>query len=251
MTNLAPCIDINNIYTQFGDQIIHNNISFTVYKGEILGLIGGSGSGKSVLLKYMMGLHQPQKGHIVYHPPFSQKNIGVLFQSGALISSLTVLENVMLPLVKGAHIHEHIGINLALHKLHRMGLSTQDSQKYPSSLSGGMIKRVGIARALILEPPLLFLDEPTAGLDPLSASEFDELLRDIKNNFNLTVVMVTHDLDTLASTCDRFAVLVDQNIMIGQKEIMIKNPHPWIQSYFQGNRGKRLFGEQTYPSKRV
>lgn len=236
-----PSLEIQNLSTRFGVQLIHHNLSFTVYQGEILGIIGGSGSGKSVLLKYMMGLHVPQKGKIIYHPPFSKDNIGVLFQSGALISSLTVLENVMLPLVKVAHVHEPIAINLALSKLRRVGLTAQDSQKYPSSLSGGMIKRVGIARALILEPQLLFLDEPTAGLDPLSASEFDDLLMEIKRNFNLTVVMVTHDLDTLAATCDRLAVLVDQKIIIGDKNTIAHHSHPWIHDYFQGKRGERLF----------
>lgn len=238
---MKSVLDVKNLSTKFGEQVIHNDISFSVQAGEILGIVGGSGSGKSVLIKYMIGLALPQKGHILYHHPYTRRDIGVLFQSGALLSSLTVLENVMLPLQKVIGVEESLAREIALMKLDAVGIKAADALKYPSSLSGGMVKRVGIARAIAMEPKVLFLDEPTAGLDPITASEFDALILELKRNYDLTVVMVTHDLDTLATTCDRFAVLVDKNIIIGPTQEIIQNPHPWIQHYFHGTRGERLF----------
>ncbi len=239
---MKACLELQHVTTQFGSQLVHDDVSLTVNKGEVLGIVGGSGSGKSVLLKYMMGLHTPQKGKIVYHHPFSRNDIGVLFQTGALMSSLTVLENIMLPLTKVAHVKRDIAVPLAMIKLKSVGLGARDAAKYPASLSGGMIKRVGLARALILEPPLLFLDEPTAGLDPLSANEFDELILELRKNSHLTVIMVTHDLDTLAMVCDRIGFLVDKKIYMGKKKDITHMEHPQIRAYFQGQRGKRLFG---------
>lgn len=234
-------LDIKNIHTQFGTQVIHQDISFQVYAGEILGIVGGSGSGKSVLMNYLIGLNTPQKGSVIYHAPFSKHAIGVLFQQGALLSSLTVLENIMLPLQKVLHLDQEIAKDLSLLKLRDVGLSERDASKYPSNLSGGMVKRVGIARALAMEPKILFLDEPTAGLDPITASDFDDLILMLKKSFDLTIVMITHDLDTLSKTCDRIAVLVDQNIKIGTLEEISHNSHPWMMAYFQGVRGRHLF----------
>ncbi|MBX9977912.1 MAG: ATP-binding cassette domain-containing protein [Alphaproteobacteria bacterium] len=236
------CIDVRHLTTRFGEQLIHDDISFSIISGEVLGIVGGSGSGKSVLLKFMMGLNDSQNGKITYHKPFNSQNIGVLFQNGALISSLTVVENIMLPLTKIAHVDQDMARALALKKLRTVGLNAQDGDKSPSSLSGGMIKRAGIARALILEPPLLFLDEPTAGLDPLAANDFDDLVLRVKNHSNLTVVMITHDLDTLAKVCDRIGVLVDKKIIMCEKKDIAHVDHPWVQSYFHGERAKRLFG---------
>lgn len=238
---MRTVLDAKNIHTQFGDQIIHKDLSLQIYEGEIFCIVGGSGTGKSVLLNYLIGLDDPQKGAVVYHHPFSRHSIGVLFQQGALLSSLTVLENIMLPLQKVLHIDPKIAHDLALLKLRDVGLSGKDAQKYPSSLSGGMVKRVGIARALAMEPKILFLDEPTAGLDPITANDFDDLILDLKKHFDLTIVMITHDLDTIAKTCDRIGVLVDKNMVTGTLKEICKNPHPWIQNYFRGVRGEHVF----------
>lgn len=235
-------LDVKHIKTKVGEQVIHDDISFDVKRGEIFCIVGGSGSGKSFLLRFIIGLEEPQHGKIVYHHPYSRQKIGVLFQSGALLSSLTVLENVMLPMRQHLTIKKETAEVLAFKQLEQMGLEKRDGSKYPAQLSGGMIKRVGLARALILKPPLLCLDEPTAGLDPLAAEEFDNLLLDCKSKLDLTVLMITHDLDTLRKTADRIGVILDHKMIHGTVNDVTSNPNPWIQHYFHGERGMRLFG---------
>lgn len=231
---------VRDIKTKFSGQVIHDGISFDLQRGEIFCIVGGSGSGKSVLLRFIIGLDEPQHGKIIYRPPYSRKKIGVLFQSGALLSSLTVLENVMLPMRQFQDIKT--AEELAFKQLEQMGLEKRDAEKYPAQLSGGMIKRVGLARALILKPPFLCLDEPTAGLDPLAAQEFDNLLLDCRKKMDLTVLMITHDLDTLHKTADRIGIILDHKMTSGTVSEVTHNPTPWIQHYFHGERGKRLFG---------
>lgn len=237
----TTCMSVRHIHTQFGDHVVHHDISFDVQSGEILGIVGASGSGKSVLLSHMMGLTSPSKGEVRYHAPFSRQNIGVLFQRGALLSSMTVLENIMMPLVKVARMDALTSSILAYEQLSRVGLSRYDGDKLPAELSGGMVKRVALARALVLDPQIVFLDEPTAGLDPLAADAFDQLVKHLKDAFSLTIVMVTHDLDTLSHVCDRFGVLVDQNIRILTRDQLKQESHPWIHAYFFEGRGARLF----------
>ncbi len=242
---MGDLITVSNLSTQFGDQIIHNDISFSIQKGETFGIIGGSGTGKSVLMRFIVGLEPPQKGEVLYQTPYSKNNVGILFQSGALISSLTVLENVTLPLITGHDLPKHLAEDIASFKLSQVGLQKQDFHKYPANISGGMVKRVGIARALALDPPILFLDEPTAGLDPIAANDFDKLIVKIKENFNLTVVMITHDLDTIAYLCNRVGVLVEKKIQVMALEDIPKVQNPWIHDYFLGERGKRIFATQS------
>lgn len=236
----ASILTLRQIHTQFGSQIVHDHLDLDVFSGEILGIVGGSGSGKSVLLRIMAGLDTPQKGRVVY--PKTDIQRGMLFQNGALISSLSVVENVAVPLIEMAKTSSRLAYQIARHKLSLVGLGADAADKYPSQLSGGMVKRVGIARALALDPEIVFLDEPTAGLDPISAAGFDELVLDLRAKLNLTVVLVTHDLDTLHRICDRLAVLVDHQVIAGKIEEIAHQNHPWIQSYFQGIRGYRLFG---------
>ena len=240
-------LKVSNLTTQFGKQIVHKNLSLTVYEGEVLGIVGGSGSGKSVLLKFMIGLVPPQKGKIIYNtePTYPSSQIGVLFQYGALLSSLTVLENIMIPLTEIAKLSPDFAQELAFIKLSLVGLPADTGSKYPSQLSGGMIKRVGLARALALDPKILFLDEPTSGLDPISAEEFDDLILTLQNQLKMTVVMVTHDLDSLVRICNRVAVLLDHQVTAGPVEEVARIDHPWIHNYFQGVRGKRLFKKGT------
>lgn len=241
----SSLIDVKNLSTAFGSQIIHDKLNLSVYSGEVLGIVGGSGSGKSVLLRFMIGLVPPQQGQIVYHttPPYPANQIGVLFQYGALISSLTVLENIMIPLREIAKLSLQLSEELALIKLSLVGLPLSAAHKYPSQLSGGMIKRVGLARALALDPEILFLDEPTSGLDPIAAASFDQLILDLQAILKMTVVMITHDLDSLLHICNRVAVLVDHKVIAGTVPEVAAINHPWIHDYFQGIRGKRLFEE--------
>lgn len=247
-TPLRPLIEIKNLGTCFGPQVVHKNLNLSVYPGEVLGIVGGSGTGKSVLLRFMIGLERPQSGKIIYHttPPYPQYQIGVLFQYGALISSLTVIENIMIPLRELAKISVEMAQELAMIKLSLVGLPPETAHKFPAQLSGGMIKRVGLARALALDPEILFLDEPTSGLDPISAADFDQLIRDLQQYLKMTVVMITHDLDSLLNICNRVAVLVDQHVITGTVADVSTIDHPWIRHYFQGVRGKRLFkGEEN------
>jgi len=240
---MTAIVQIKNLSTQFGTQVVHDDLSFDVHRGEVLGIVGGSGSGKSVLMTYMIGLLSPQSGTITYHldRPFSPYLAGVLFQHGALISSLTVLENIMIPLKEVALIPDSLARDIGMLKIEMVGLPLDSAFKHPSQLSGGMIKRAALARALALDPPILYLDEPTSGLDPISAAAFDRLIRHLQKQLKITVVMITHDLDSLVQICDRIAVLVDKKVLIGSLDEIQKIEHPWIKDYFHGSRGERYF----------
>ncbi|CAK0779279.1 phospholipid/cholesterol/gamma-HCH transport system ATP-binding protein [Azospirillaceae bacterium] len=244
-----PVIQVSGLVTRFGAHIIHDQLDLDVWRGEVLGVVGGSGSGKSVLLKIITGLLRPSAGRIEVLGHDVQRldrrgrvslqaMCGVLFQDGALFSSLTVAENIRVPLVEhtdlsSALIEEVIRVKIAL-----VGLPPDAARKYPSQLSGGMRKRAGLARALALDPEILFLDEPTAGLDPIGAAAFDGLIGDLRRGLGLTVFMVTHDLDSLAAICDRIAVLIDQRLLVGSLENLQRETNPWIRDYFSGPRGR-------------
>lgn len=240
---MAAIIDVKNLSTQFGKQVVHKDLNLSVTQGEVLGIVGGSGSGKSVLMRFMVGLAPPQKGQIIYNIPggFDQSHIGVLFQHGALLSSISVLENIMTPIREVAKLPLEIARDLAMLKIEAVGLPLETAFKSPSQLSGGMIKRAALARALALDPPILFLDEPTSGLDPISAAAFDHLIRKLQKELKITVVMITHDLDSLVQICDRIAVLVDRKVFVGPLAEVVKIDHPWIKGYFHGSRGERYF----------
>jgi phospholipid/cholesterol/gamma-HCH transport system ATP-binding protein len=241
-----PILKVEGIVNRFGKQVVHDGVSFTVNKGEIIGIVGGSGSGKSVLLKTMVGLHKPNEGQVTIGgkrlgsitPAQSASLLGVLFQQGALFSSMTVARNIMFPLAEHTQLNERERAVVAQLKLALAGLPPEAGAKYPSELSGGMIKRASLARALALDPEILFLDEPTAGLDPVAAADFDNLVLELNRSLNATVVMVTHDLDTLFSVCTRVAVLVDKKILMDTLPNLLKNKHPWIQEYFHGPRAR-------------
>lgn len=242
-------IQVRGIVNAFGDTVIHDHLDLDVYRGEVLGVVGGSGAGKSVLLRTIIGLNEPREGSIrvfgqetqhLEGPALHaiQARWGVLFQEGALFSSQTVAENIQVPMREYTHMSQALMNEIASVKLSMVGLPEGTAAKHPSELSGGMKKRAGLARALALDPDLVFLDEPTAGLDPISASQFDELIRDLQKSLGLTVFMVTHDLDTLHAITDRIAVLVDKKIKVGTIDTLRRDPHPWIQEYFNGPRGR-------------
>jgi phospholipid/cholesterol/gamma-HCH transport system ATP-binding protein len=242
-------IRVRGVVNVMGGNLVHDHLDLDVMKGEVLGVVGGSGSGKSVLLRTIVGLQRPTEGEITVLGEHIgdlqgrslralQMRWGVLFQDGALFSAQTVAQNIQVPLREYLHLPHDLLEEVAAMKLALVGLPPDAGQKYPSELSGGMKKRAGLARALALDPELLFLDEPTAGLDPISASQFDELLKDLQKSLGLTVFMVTHDLDTLKATTDRIAVLVNKKITIGTIDELRKNPDPWIQEYFSGVRGR-------------
>jgi phospholipid/cholesterol/gamma-HCH transport system ATP-binding protein len=248
--NREPIIKIRGLVNAFGDQVVHNGLDLDVYKGEILGVVGGSGTGKSVMLKSIIGLITPVAGTIEVlgqdmmglslekQGEFGRK-WGVLFQDGALFSSLTVGENVQVPVKEKLRLDVDVMNEISFLKLSMVGLLPETFYKYPSELSGGMRKRAGLARALALDPELLFLDEPTAGLDPIGASSFDTLIRDLKETLGLTVFLVTHDLDTLNTVCDRVAVLYDGRIIVAGPLRDVKQfDHPWVREYFGGPRGR-------------
>lgn len=246
MKQKHPIVSVNNIVNRFGTQVVHDGVSFTVKRGEIVGIVGGSGSGKSVLLKTMVGLRTPDKGDVTiegkhiadFTPAESAALFGVLFQQGALFSSMTVSKNIMLPLLEHTDVPENKCSHIAQLKLALVGLPPDTGAKFPSQLSGGMVKRASLARALALDPDILFLDEPTSGLDPVAASEFDRLVKQINQSLGATVVMVTHDLDTLFGVCDRAAIIVDKKVVIDTLPNLLKHTHPWIQDYFHGPRGR-------------
>ncbi len=252
-----PIIQVRGVVNAFGDSVIHDHLDLDVYRGEVLGVVGGSGAGKSVLLRTIIGLNQPKSGSIkVFGQEMAhlegpalhavQARWGVLFQEGALFSSQTVAENIQVPMREYTHMNQALMNEIASMKLSMVGLPEETAVKHPSELSGGMKKRAGLARALALDPDLVFLDEPTAGLDPISASQFDELIKDLQRSLGLTVFMVTHDLDTLHAITDRIAVLVNKKIKIGTIDTLRHDPDPWIQEYFNGPRGRAALGPQGH-----
>jgi phospholipid/cholesterol/gamma-HCH transport system ATP-binding protein len=244
-------VEIRKLWTVFespdGDQVVHRDLDLTIHRGEVLSLVGGSGTGKTVLLRQILGLEHPDKGEVsvLGHPPGRMSatgaaHVGMLFQHGALFSAFSVLDNIAFPLRELKLLPEDLIRDAALVKLQMVGLEPQHATKSPADLSGGMIKRVALARALIMDPPLLLLDEPTAGLDPESADGFCDLLRGLHRELGLTVVMVTHDLDTLFDLSTRIAVLADQRVIVaGTARDVIAYPHPFIHEYFLGGRGQR------------
>lgn len=245
-----PVIRVRGLRNAFGSQVVHDQLNLDVMKGEILGVVGGSGTGKSVLMRSIIGLQQPSEGSIeIFGEPMIGANLqeqldvrrrwGVLFQAGALFSTLTVAENVQVPLREYYRLPEAFLDDIAAYKISMAGLPDGAGPKFPSELSGGMRKRASLARALALDPQLLFLDEPTAGLDPIGAAAFDELIKSLRDTLGLTVFLITHDLDTLHAICDRVAVLGDRKVLtVGTIPELLKFDHPWVQEYFQGPRGR-------------
>ncbi|KCZ52739.1 ABC transporter ATP-binding protein [Hyphomonas pacifica] len=247
-------IRIRDLKTAYGDHVVHEHLDLDVRKGEIIGIIGPSGCGKSVLLRAITGLKKPAAGSIeVFGKQLEtlserergeiERRWGVMFQDGALFSNLTVRENVMVPMKEHTNLSEQLSRELADMKILMAGLEPSASAKFPSDLSGGMRKRAALARALALDPELLFLDEPTAGLDPITAAAFDELIRRLQKALGLTVFLVTHDVDTLNATCDRIAVLGDKHVLaVGTIDELRAFDHPWVQEYFGGPRGRAATG---------
>ena len=244
-------IHIRGLRNSFGEQVIHDGLDLDVHRGEILGVVGGSGTGKSVLMRTIIGLQTPDAGDItVFGEPTIgrdateainvRKRWGVLFQGGALFSTLTVAENVAVPLKEFyRELPQALMDEVASYKVVMTGLPADAGPKYPAELSGGMKKRAGLARALALDPELLFLDEPTAGLDPIGAAAFDQLIASLQKTLGLTVFLITHDLDTLYAICDRVAVLADKKVIaVGTIDELIALDHPWIEEYFKGPRGR-------------
>jgi phospholipid/cholesterol/gamma-HCH transport system ATP-binding protein len=246
----AIIISVRHLTTRFGNHAVHENLDLDVFRGEILGIVGGSGTGKSVLLRSIVGLHHPSGGEIrIFGQKLAdlspgqrsqlERRTGVLFQGGALFSSLTVIENIALPLIEHAGLPRSDAEYLAAVKLALAGLPKTSGTLYPSELSGGMIKRAALARALALDPDILFLDEPTAGLDPIGAAAFDRLLLTLREALDLTVFLVTHDLDTLYTVCDRVAVLSQKKVLVADRlDAVAATSDPWIQDYFHGPRGR-------------
>jgi len=234
-------IQVRGLCNRFGRHVVHENLDLDVYRGEILGVVGDSGSGKSVLLRSIAGLRRPDAGQVTIlgETDGAESCIGVLFQRGALFSSLTVLENVALPLIEMAGLRRRDANQIARVKLALTGLPAHAANLFPADLSGGMIKRAALARALALDPEILFLDEPTAGLDPIGAADFDALLTTLCEAFHLTVFLITHDLDTLYTACDRVAVLSQKRVLVADKlDVVAAMDDDWIKAYFHGPRGR-------------
>jgi len=255
MTSNAAVISVRDLVVGFGNATVLDHATLDVFEGEILGFVGGSGAGKSVLMRAIIGLLPKRKGRIdVFGTDLAalsrrerrliEQRWGVLFQQGALFSSLTALQNVQFPIREYLDLSPRLIEEIALAKLEMVGLSADVRGKYPAELSGGMIKRVALARALALDPDIVFLDEPTSGLDPIGAAEFDELIRTLQRTLGLSVFMVTHDLDSLHAVCDRIAVLSEGRVIAaGPIETMLASEHPWLRSYFAGKRGREVQGQ--------
>jgi phospholipid/cholesterol/gamma-HCH transport system ATP-binding protein len=244
-------VRVTGLVNRFGEQTVHDGLNLELRRGEILGVVGGSGTGKSVLMRSIIGLQQPAAGEVlVFGEPMIgredteardvRRRWGVLFQGGALFTTLTVAENVQVPLREFFRgLDQQLLNEIAAYKVAMTGLPAEAGPKFPSELSGGMRKRAGLARALALDPDLLFLDEPTAGLDPIGAAAFDDLIKSLKETLGLTVFLITHDLDTLHAICDRVAVLADRKVVaVGTIPELLALDHPWIQEYFNGPRGR-------------
>jgi len=256
----APVIEVRGLRTQFGPQVIHDGLDFLVEPGEIMGVVGGSGSGKSVLLRTIIGLIRPAAGRITVlgqdtgrlaaaEVRAMQRRWGVLFQDGALFSSLTVEQNIEVPLKEHTRLRPQLRQQIAGLKIGLVGLPPDSANKYPAQLSGGMRKRAGLARALALDPEILFLDEPTAGLDPIGANKFDELVQELSQALGLTLVMVTHDLDSLHAVCHRISVLIDKRVKVGTIDELMRLPDAWIQDYFRGPRGRAVLASDEQRSQ--
>lgn len=246
----TPVIEVRGLDNRFGSHTVHKHLDLNLVKGEILGVVGGSGTGKSVLLRSIVGLHRPTAGSIrVFGKDLdglnaedrseTEQRFGVLFQRGALFTSLNLVQNIALPLIEHCRLSRSDAEGLARMKLALTGLPSDSALKYPSELSGGMVKRAALARSLAMDPEILFLDEPTAGLDPIGAAAFDKLIVTLRDALGLTVFLVTHDLDTLYTTCDRVAVLSQKKVLVADRiETVATTDDSWIQDYFQGPRGR-------------
>lgn len=250
MSAREAVVEVRGLVNRFGEHAVHENLDLDLYRGEILGVVGGSGSGKSVLMRSIVGLRRPDAGSIrvfgedlLALPPSRrarvERRFGVLFQDGALFSSLTVSENVCVPLREHTALSARDAERLAALKIELAGLPAGAREKYPSELSGGMRKRAALARALALDPDILFLDEPTAGLDPIGAAALDQLVRTLRDALGLTVFLITHDLDTLYAICDRVAVLAQRRVLVADTlEVVQRCDDPWVRDYFHGPRGR-------------
>jgi phospholipid/cholesterol/gamma-HCH transport system ATP-binding protein len=253
MTGSERVIRVRDVVVGFGAATVLDHVTLDVFRGEILGFVGGSGAGKSVLMRTIIGLLPKRAGTIeVFGNDLAslddserravERRWGVLFQQGALFSSLTVRQNVQFPMREHLDLSPRLLDEIALAKLEMVGLDAAVAEKFPAELSGGMIKRVALARALALDPDIVFLDEPTSGLDPVGAAAFDELIRTLQQTLGLSVFMVTHDLDSLHAVCDRIAVLVDGRVIAtGPIEAMLASEHRWLKSYFRGKRGRQVY----------
>src|SRR5579864_337076 len=250
---MYPALEVRGLVNRFGEQVVHDGLDMEVQPDEVFGIVGGSGSGKSVLLRTILGLQRPQAGTVRIDGSditrLSEAQLrpikaryGVAFQQGALYSALTLLQNVQLPMIEHLDLPAAALDELALLKIRLVGLPAEAARKYPAELSGGMVKRAAIARALALDPTLLFLDESTSGLDPVSAAAFDDLVLYLQQHLKLTIVMITHDLDSIFRTCNRVGVIVDKRMESDTLERIVDHPNPWIQAYFHGERARARTG---------
>ena len=250
---MYPVLEVSGLVNRFGAQVVHDGLDMSINRDEVFGIVGGSGTGKSVLLRTILGLQRPQAGVVrIDGQDITQMSAdelqqvksryGVSFQSGALYSGLTVRENVQLPMLEHLRLPPRALDDLALLKICLVGLPAEAAAKYPAELSGGMVKRAALARALALDPPLLVLAEPTSGLDPVSAAAFDELVLYLRKQLKLTIVMITHDLDSIFRTCNRVGVIVDHKMISDTLDGIVNNPNPWIQEYFHGERARARLG---------